>query len=168
MAEHKAQERSVERPRGEARAADRRGAEMPSRTGGFARMPTEARLREVPAAAPAEATADDMTAWMQETTRGLRAAMMLPIAPGAGFIEVQEAYAELVTGMMRSNVRLMQEVMRICSPQEHVGLMQQVTRQWLDAVLESQLTLLRLAQERTDEALRPVAAMTERQQAAPR
>ena len=58
---------------------------------------------------------------MQETTRGLRAAMMLPVAPGAGFGEMQEAFATMVAGMMRNNIRLAQEMLRIYGPQENAA-----------------------------------------------
>lgn len=134
------------------RAEHDRSSELPSRKGGFERMAAEA-LRMVEATPHAEQPAPGaaleeigagMSRLVQETTRGLRAAMMLPIAPTAGFGEMQEAFAELITGMMRNNLRLAEEMMRIQSPQDYAALMQKIMRQWADTALDSQAAMLRM------------------------
>ena len=122
MVEHRAPERLPERARpervlAEARPEADRDSEMPSRKGGYKRRAAEA-LRPVEGAAQAatgaaaEAIGASVTRLMQETTRGLRAAMMLPVAPGAVFGEMQEAFATMVTSLMRDNIRLAQEMSR--------------------------------------------------------
>ena len=134
MVEHRAPERlreraGPERVLAEARSEADRDSEMPGRKGGYERMAAEA-LRPAEAATQAATTAAaeeigaSVTRLMQETTRGLRAAMMLPMAPGAGFGEMQEAFATMVAGMMRDNIRLAQEMLRIYGPQENAALMQ--------------------------------------------
>lgn len=166
MAEQKAQERTMERSPAEVRTAEPPNGELPSRRSGFERMAAEAMRAAQPTQPPhgqPEEAGLAMTRMMQETTRGMRAAMMLPVAPSAGFVEMQEAFAELATGMMRNNLRLMQEVMRIYSPQDHATLMQKMMRQWLDAVTASQTALLQAARQGNEQVLRPLEDLAERQ-----
>ena len=154
MVEHRAPERlreraGPERVLAEARSEADRDSEMPGRKGGYERMVAEA-LRPVEAATQSATTAAaaeigaSVTRLMQETTRGLRAAMMLPMAPGAGFGDMQEAFATMVAGMMRDNIRLAQEMLRIYGPQENAALMQQFMRQWMDTAMASQAAMLRM------------------------
>jgi hypothetical protein len=161
MVEQRAPERLPERARpervlAEARPKAERDSEMPSRKGGYERMVAEA-LRPVEAAtqsattAAAEEIGASVTRLMQETTRGLRAAMMLPMAPGAGFGDMQEAFATMVAGMMRDQIRLAQEMLRIYGPQQHAALMQKVMRHWMDTAMASQAAMLRMAQPASDE-----------------
>ncbi|MDO9708217.1 hypothetical protein [Paracraurococcus lichenis] len=160
----KAQERMAERPPLEARPQEKAGAELPGRRGTFERRAAEAVPRaEPPQPAVQDEIARGMAALLQETTRGMRAAMLMPVAPGAGFAEWQEAMGELITGMMRNNLHLMQEVMRIYDPQEHAALLQKVMQQWFDAVSQGQTAVLRMACEGTGQVLKPLEAMAERQ-----
>jgi hypothetical protein len=167
MAEHKAQERATERPLPEGRMEDDRTAELASRKGGFAQLLREAApMPEAPGKAPSakvsqQGGTEAMMSLMQETTRSLRAAMMLPIAPGAGFLEMQEALTELATGMMRNNLRLAQEMLRISGPQDYAGLMQNMMQQWFDSMVESQRMLLQAARHATDQTLRSGETLAE-------
>lgn len=155
MGEQRTPERLPERAKPERVLAEARpeadhASELPSRKGGYERMAAET-LRPVEAAiqsatgAAAEEIGASVTRLVQETTDGLRAAMLLPVAPAAGLNEMQEAFTILVTGMMQNNIRLAQELMRLYGPQAHAALMQRCMRQWTDIALENQAALLRLA-----------------------
>lgn len=160
MVEHRTPERLPERARpervlAEARPEAAHESEIPSRKGGYEQMAAEA-LRPIEAAtqavagAAAEEIGASVTRLMQETTRGLQAAMLLPVAPGGGFGEMQQAFATLFTGMMENNIRLTQEMLRIYGPQEHAALIQKIMRQWIDTAMESQAAMLRLARPAVD------------------
>ena len=173
MVEHRAHERMPDRMPAEMRAEQDRTSELPSRKGGYERMAAEAlRVAEPPAqaaaatAAAAEEMGAGMTRLMQETTRGLRTAMLMPMAPGGGFGELQEAFGEMVAGMMRNNIRLAQEMMRIYSPQDHLALVQKLMRHWTDAALESQSAMLRMARPGSEQSVRPLDGPAERPRAA--
>jgi len=161
MVEHRAPQRLPERARPERVLAEARpkaghDSEMPSRKGGYERMAAEA-LRPVEAAAQpatgaaAEEIGASVTRLMQETTRGLRAAMMLPVTPGSGFGEMQDAFATMVTGLMRDNIRFTQEMLRIYGPQENAALMQKFMRHWMDTALEGQAAMLRMVRPAADQ-----------------
>ena len=163
MVEHRAPERMPGRASPErvlAGAAPDRNDELPGRNGGYERMVAEARRPagaavQAATSAAAEEIGASVTRLMQETTRGMRAAMLLPVAPGAGFGEMQQAFTEMLAGMMRNNIRLAQEVLRIYGPQDNLDLMQRIMRHWSDAALQHQSAMLRLMQPVSSEASHP-------------
>ncbi|MFC7477423.1 hypothetical protein ACFQS7_23890 [Dankookia sp. GCM10030260] len=154
MAEQRASERTAERTSPErlmARPEADRNGELPSRTGGYDHMAAEAhRSAEAATQAATNAAAEEIgasvTRLVQETSRGLRAAMLLPASPGTGFGEMQEAFAAMVASMMRNNIRLAQEMLRIYSLQDNLVLMQRIMRHWSDAALQSQASMARMVQ----------------------
>jgi hypothetical protein len=155
MVEQRAPERIPERARRGLAEGDRNG-EMPSRKGGYERMAAEALLPvQTASLAASSAAAEEIGAsvarLMQETARGMHAAMMLPVAPSAGFGEMQEAFATLVTGMMRNNIRLAQEMLRIYGPQENAPLVQKLMRHWMDTAVESQAAMLGMVRPATEQ-----------------
>ncbi|TDH63931.1 hypothetical protein E2C06_03615 [Dankookia rubra] len=149
MVEQRASERRQERAqlkRG-LDPADRHD-EVPSRKGGYDRMAAAPWSVEAATMTAGSAAAEEIGAsvarLMQETTRGLHAAMMLPVAPGAGLAEMQDAFATLVMGVVQNNIRLTQEMLRIYGPQENAPLVQRSMRHWMDTVVESQAAVLRM------------------------
>jgi hypothetical protein len=163
----------MEHPSVQTRPDEARTSELPSRKGGFERIAatatetanrgaaaaataTETLVRQAGnGAAQAEDIAHGMSRLLQETTRGMQAAMMLPMAPSGGLAEMQEAMAEMVTGMMRNNIRLAEDLMKIYSPQEYSGLQRKLMQQWVDNAMQGQAMLLRMTRQVTDQALRP-------------
>jgi hypothetical protein len=155
MVEQRASERLQERARRGLAEGDRDG-EMPRRKGGYERLAADAPPPvETASFAANSAAAEEIGAsvarLMQETARGMHAAMMLPVAPSAGFGEMQHAFATLVTGMMRNNIRLAQEMLRIYGPQDNAPLVQQFIRHWMDTAVESQAAMLRMVRPATEQ-----------------
>jgi hypothetical protein len=157
MVEQRAPERLLDRARPERVLAEvDRDSEMPGRKGGHERRTTEApRLVDITTQAATIAKASEIGAsvarLMQETSRGLHAAMMLPAAP-PGFGKMQEAFATLVTSMMRNNIRLAREILRIYGPEENAPLVRKLMRHWMDTAVESQAAMLRMVQPATGQS----------------
>jgi len=102
------------------------------------------------------------------TTEDLRTLMVLPNAARGGLEDVQQSVTGLVQGVMQTNLRATQELVRLANPSPLVELQQRFVREYLDAVLEGSATLVRAVRRTAEETLGPIEEqIRERRQAGP-
>jgi CBS domain-containing protein len=102
-----------------------------------------------------------MALTMQESARDLRALFALPGVSRDGMQDIREGISGLVEGVMRTNMRMVQELFRIASPATTLDLQRRFGAQYLEALLESSATLMRGARRAADDALRPLESRVE-------
>jgi CBS domain-containing protein len=98
---------------------------------------------------------------VQGTAEDMRRLMLVPIAADGGLRDMQQALGGLVEGVMRSNLRATQELLRLANPGAMVQLQRRFMHEYLDALLEGQTTILRAARRTADETLRPLERQAE-------
>jgi hypothetical protein len=86
----------------------------------------------------------------------MRTLMSLPSAAEGGLQEMQRSVIGLVEGVVRTNLTLMEEMLKVKSPQSYIDLQQRFVRDYLDGLLEGMAMLVRAARRTADETLRPL------------
>src|SRR5215212_10130892 len=99
----------------------------------------------------------------QGTTENVRQLMALPNAAEGGLRDFREGVTGLVEGMVRTNLRVTQELFRLASPAPFVELQQRFAREYTDALLQNSATLVRAVRRTADESLRPLEQQIEQQ-----
>ena len=100
----------------------------------------------------AERTAETLRRMAQDISR----LMMMPRNAGGGLQDMQEAMSQLMNGVMRTNLRMTQEMFRRSNPGNVVELQGTFLREYLEALVEGGATMLRATRRTADEALRPL------------
>ncbi|MBV8578548.1 MAG: hypothetical protein JOZ58_26380 [Acetobacteraceae bacterium] len=77
------------------------------------------------------------------TTEDLRSLMVIPNEARGGLENLQQSVTGLVQGVVQTNLRAAQELVRIANPSPLVELQQRFAREYLDAVLAGSATLIR-------------------------
>ena len=103
---------------------------------------------------------------VQGTTENIRELMTLPNAARGGLQDLQQGVVGLVEGVVRTNVRATQELLRLYNPSAVIALQQRFAREYLDTVLEGSATLVRAVRRTADETLRPIEAQVEQRRQA--
>jgi CBS domain-containing protein len=75
---------------------------------------------------------------------------------------MQDAMSQLMNGVMRTNLRITQEMFRRSSPGAVVELQGSFMRDYLETLVEGGATMLRATRRTADEALRPLEEQMER------
>jgi CBS domain-containing protein len=111
----------------------------------------------------AEEAAHDMDETAERTAEALRRMaqdisrlMMMPRSAGGGLQDMQEAMGQLMNGVMRTNLRVTQEMFRRSNPGAVVELQGSFIREYLETLVEGGATMLRATRRTADEALRPL------------
>jgi len=111
----------------------------------------------------AESAAHDMEETAERTAEAMRRMahdisrlMMMPRSAGGGLQEMQEAMGQLMNGVMRTNLRVTQEMFRRANPGAVVELQGSFMREYLETLVEGGATMLRATRRTADEALRPL------------
>jgi CBS domain-containing protein len=73
-----------------------------------------------------------------------------------GFQEAQQAVSKLVQGVMETNMRFADELLRRTGPSAVVDLQRQFLREYFDALAQGGTLLLRAARQAAEESLRPL------------
>ena len=81
---------------------------------------------------------------------------VLPNAAEGGLRDTQQAVAGLVEGVVQTNLRATQELLRLSNPAAMVELQQRFVREYLDTLMAGTATLVRAVRRTADEALRPL------------
>ena len=98
------------------------------------------------------------------TTENVRQLMALPNAAQGGLRDIQQGVTGLVEGVVRTNLRVAQELFRLANPAPFVELQQRFAREYTDTLLQNSATLVRAVCRTADEALRPLEQQIEQQQ----
>jgi hypothetical protein len=102
------------------------------------------------------------------TTEDVRTLMVIPNAARGGLEDVQQSVTGLVQGVVQTNLRATQELVRLANPSPLVELQQRFVREYLDAVLEGSATLVRAIRRTAEETLGPIEEQIERRRQAGR
>jgi hypothetical protein len=102
------------------------------------------------------------------TTEDVRTLMVLPSAAKGGLREVQQSVTGLVEGVVRTNLRATQELIRLANPSAFVELQQRFVREYLDVVMEGSATLVRGVRRTADQTLGPIEEQIEQRRRAHR
>jgi len=112
-----------------------------------------------------EETGRQMVQAVQDTAEDMRRLMVLPHAVDGGLRDMQQALGGLVDGVLRTNLRATQELVRLTNPGAVIELQRRFVREYLDALLEGQATLLRAVRRTAEETLHPLEAQIEQRRA---
>jgi Phasin protein len=99
---------------------------------------------------------------VQDGTEDVRRLMELPRAAEGGLRDMRQALGGLVEGVLRTNLRTAQELVRLADPGAVVELQRRFAREYLEALLEGQVSLLRAVRRTAEEMLRPLEEQVER------
>jgi CBS domain-containing protein len=102
---------------------------------------------------------------IQDSAREMRAVFVLPALNGRGLQDVRQGLAGMLDGILQTNIRVMQEMLRLANPAIAVEMQRRVASDYLDTFLEQSATILRATRHTAEEALQPLERhVQERQQ----
>ena len=93
---------------------------------------------------------------VQGTSEDVRSFMVLPGAARGGLQDLQQGVTGLIEGVVQTNLRATQELFRLANPGAYVELQHRFMRQYLDALIENSVTLVRAVRRTADETLGPL------------
>jgi CBS domain-containing protein len=108
------------------------------------------------AAQEMERTAERYGDALRQMAHDMSRLMMVPRNAGGGLQEMQEAVGQLVSGVICTNLRMTQEMLRRTNPGAVVELQRAFMREVLETFVEGGATVLRATRRSADEALRPL------------
>ena len=145
--------------------AVRRGAEAANETvrrGAEAVAEAQRQIAQ-DAAQRAEEVSRKVVEAAQGTTENVRQFMALPNAAEGGLRDLQQGVTGLIEGVVRTNLRVAQEMFRLANPAPFVELQQRFARGYTDTLLRNTATLVRAVRRTADETLCPLEQQIERQ-----
>ena len=112
----------------------------------------------------------NVTRTVAQTTRGtvedMRALMTLPAIAERGLQDLQHGVAGLVEGVVQTNLRAAEELLRLANPSAVIELQQRFVRDYMSAVLEGSAAIVRAVRQTAEQTLPPLEQhLRERQQA---
>lgn len=90
----------------------------------------------------------------------------LPTAAEGGLRDMQQGVAGLVEGVVQTNLRATQELMRLTDPSAVIELQQRFVREYLDTLMSGTATLVHAIRRTADETLRPLEEQVEQRRQA--
>jgi CBS domain-containing protein len=108
------------------------------------------------AAQEMEKTGRSLAGMVEEAAAGMRSLMGAPGFNPSGFQDAQQAVSKLVQGVMETNMRFADELLRRTGPSAVVDLQRQFLREYFDALAQGGTLLLRAARQAAEESLRPL------------
>lgn len=97
------------------------------------------------------------------TTENMRRLMTLPNAAQGGLRDLRQGMTGLIEGVVRTNLRVAQELFRLANPAPLVELQQRFAREYTDTLLQNSATMARAMRRTADETLRPLEEQIEQQ-----
>jgi CBS domain-containing protein len=108
------------------------------------------------AAQEVEKTGRSLAGMVEEAAAGMRTLMGAPGVSAGNFQEAQQAVSKLVQGVMETNMRFADELLRRTGPSAVVDLQRRFLREYFDALAQGGTLLLRAARQAAEESLRPL------------
>jgi CBS domain-containing protein len=118
------------------------------------------------AAEEMEQTGRGLAAMAEEAAQGLRHFLAVP--GSRGMQDTHQALQQLVDGVISTNLRMAQEMMRRTGPSAFIDLQRNFLREYFDALAEGGTVLLRAARQATEETLLPLEREVAQRRQAPR
>src|SRR6266568_3504520 len=95
------------------------------------------------------------------SSEDLRLLMALPSAAGSGAQEMHRSLNGLLEGVIRSNLRMTEEMMRLGSPAAMIDIQRRFINDYLGALMEGSVNILRVIQQTSERSLEPLEAHLE-------
>ena len=93
---------------------------------------------------------------VQGSSEDVRSLMVLPSAARGGLQDLQQGVTGLIEGIVHTNLQATQELFRLTNPVAYVELQHRFVRQYLDALIENSVNLVRAVRRTADETLGPL------------
>ena len=93
---------------------------------------------------------------VQGSSEDVRSLMVLPSAARGGLQDLQQGVTGLIEGIVHTNVQATQELFWLTNPGAYVELQHRFVRQYLDALIENSVNLVRAVRRTADETLGPL------------
>src|SRR5438477_5299224 len=103
---------------------------------------------------------------VQGSSEDVRSLMVLPSAARGGLQDLQQGVTGLIEGIVQTNLRATQELLRLANPGAYVELQQRFVRQYLDTLIENSVTLVRAVRRTADETLGPLEQQLQQRRSA--
>jgi hypothetical protein len=103
---------------------------------------------------------------VQGSSEDVRSLMMLPSAARGGLQDLQQGVTGLIEGIVHTNLQATQELFRLTNPSAYVELQQRFVRQYLDALIENSVNLVRAVRRTADETLGPLEQQLQQRRSA--
>jgi hypothetical protein len=97
-----------------------------------------------------------MAAAAAEMTEDLRSFMLVPPAPVTDLRHLQDGMSGLMRGVVQTNLKMAQELMRVGDPLALFELQQRMGREYLGALMQGTGAFIRVARQATEQTLRPM------------
>src|SRR4051812_27658721 len=121
--------------------------------------------------------AEDAAKRLQETSRKIAEVargtsedvnrfFTLPTAAEGGLRDMQQGVAGLVEGVVQTNLRATQELLRLTDPAAVIELQQRFVREYMDTLMRGTATLVHAIRRTADETLRPLEEQVEQRRQA--
>jgi len=94
----------------------------------------------------------------QGTSDEVRRLMTLPHAAEGGLHDMRQGMTGLIEGVVQTNVRIAQELLRLSNPVAIVEMQQRFAREYVDTLMQGTATLVRAMRRTADETLHPLEA----------
>jgi len=92
----------------------------------------------------------------QGTSEKVRRLMTLPNAAEGGLNDMRQGMAGLIEGVVQTNLRVAQEMLRLSNPSAIVEMQQRFAREYVNTVMQGTATLVRAMRRTADETLHPL------------
>jgi hypothetical protein len=102
----------------------------------------------------------------QGSSEDVRSLMVLPSAARGGLQDLQQGMTGLIEGIVQTNLQATQELFRLTNPGAYVELQQRFVRQYLDALIENSVNLVRAVRRTADETLGPLEQQLQQRRSA--
>jgi hypothetical protein len=102
----------------------------------------------------------------QGSSEDVRSLMGLPSAARGGLQDLQQGVTGLIEGIVQTNLQATQELFRLTNPGAYVELQQRFVRQYLDALIENSVNLVRAVRRTADETLGPLEQQLQQRRSA--
>jgi hypothetical protein len=103
-----------------------------------------------------EAMSRRMASAAAEMAEDLRSFMLIPSGQMGDLRHFQDGVSGLVGGVVQTNLKMAQELMRISDPMKLFELQQRIGREYMGALMLGTGAFIRVAREATEQTLRPM------------
>ena len=101
-----------------------------------------------------------MTRTVAQTTQGtvedMRALLTLPEVADRGLKDLHQGVVGLVEGVVQTNLRASEELLRLANPSAVIELQQRFVRDYMSALLEGSVAIVRAVRQTAEQTLPPL------------
>ena len=103
---------------------------------------------------------------IRDSSEDVRSLMVLPSVARGGLQDLQQGVTVLIEGIVHTNLQVTQELFRLTNPGAYVELQHRFVRQYLDALIENNVNLVRAVRRTADETLGPLEQQLQQRRSA--